>query len=142
MRVLNEVETGCVAGGLAQARTAAAISRSLASPAAAPGFGGGYQANGTMMDIYNAVKYARWTPSEIQMDLYTSPGATITYTEAGVAAGDIVWAAGALSATIGYEIGTVAYDHMDVQTQDAIGGTIDAALYNMTEAWDLFLQEY
>ena len=71
-----------------------------------------------------------------------SPGATITYTEAGVAAGDIVWASGALSAPIGYEIGTVAYDHMDVQTQDAIGGTIDAALYNMTEAWDLFLQEY
>jgi tripartite-type tricarboxylate transporter receptor subunit TctC len=93
---------------------------------------------GTISDVYNAIKYSNWTQAEVAQDLYTAPGATISMTEATVAAADIFWAAGTLSAGVGYEIGTVAYNHMSTDTQDAIGGTIDAAINNMVDAWQQF----
>jgi tripartite-type tricarboxylate transporter receptor subunit TctC len=109
MRILSRDEENCVSGGA------------------------------DIMTIYNAVKYGAWTPAEIAQDLYTAPGAYMTMADATAAAGAITYGAAALAAGAGYEIGTVAYDHMDVQTQDAIGGTIDMAIHNIETAYAGFM---
>lgn len=90
------------------------------------------------MLIYNAIKYAQWTPSEIAQDIYTAPSFTGTLTEAEAMAADLVAVEAGASAVAGYAAGTMIYNELPVSWQNAIGGSIDSVVIDIHEAWGDF----
>lgn len=139
MRNLQTTEIAAVAGGLRA--TSGGIHGGVATPDVINIPGGDGVTGGIFTTIYNAIKYANWTPTEIAQDLFTAPGSTMTMTECAAVAGDLVVGVAALDAYASSQLGTYVYDNMSPSLQDAIGGTVDAAIDRINAAWRFFVDD-